>query len=115
MSKRFENGVIYGYGSRPHSFNADSSDTGRWYHVAITYGSQTGTVIQYFDGREVSREASALHQPCQEIVFGPCEIGNGGLPTAHHAFPIRNLNGAIDEFSFPSLWCSGRTAGDKLS
>ena len=84
------------YYSKP-VFTSDS--LGRWHHVAVTYDGETGTVIQYFDGKKVSREISTLHQPGREIVFGPCEIGNWGLPTPIHEFPIRNLNGAIDEFS----------------
>lgn len=87
------------YFSRP-VFRADS--LGRWHHLAVTYDNQSGQVIQYFDGREVSREVSKLHQPGRLISFGPCEIGNWGLPTAHHQFPIRNLNGAIDEFAIYS-------------
>jgi len=78
-------------------FTADS--LGRWHHLAVTYDSQSGEVIQYFDGREVDREISPLHVPGRDITFGPCEIGNWGLPTEGHPFPIRNLNGAIDEFA----------------
>ncbi|MFO1482269.1 MAG: LamG-like jellyroll fold domain-containing protein [Verrucomicrobiaceae bacterium] len=87
------------YYSKP-VFTADS--LGRWHHLAVTYDSANGEVIQYFDGREVSREVSSLHQPSRDITFGPCEIGNWGLPTEGHQFPIRNLNGAIDEFAIYS-------------
>jgi hypothetical protein len=84
------------YYSKP-VFSADS--LGRWHHIAVTYDNDTGEVIQYFDGHEVSREISSLHQPGRPLRFGPCEIGNWGLPTEQHPFPIRNLNGAIDEFA----------------
>lgn len=84
------------YFSRP-VFTADS--LGRWHHLAVTYDNRSGQVIQYFDGQEVSREVSKLHAPGRDINFGPCEIGNWGLPTDGHLFPIRNLNGAIDEFA----------------
>lgn len=87
------------YFSKP-VFTADS--LGRWHHLAVTYHNQSGRVIQYFDGSEVSREISMLHQPGRPITFGPCEIGNWGLPTEGHQFPIRNLNGAIDEFAIYS-------------
>jgi hypothetical protein len=70
-----------------------------WHHLAVTYDNASGTVLQYFDGREVGREISALHQPGRPVVFGPCELGNWGLPTQGHRFPIRTLNGAIDEFA----------------
>ena len=78
-------------------FTADS--LGRWHHLAVTYDSTSGEVIQYFDAQEVGREISPLHQPARPITFGPCEIGNWGLPTQNHDSPIRNLNGAIDEFA----------------
>lgn len=84
------------YYSRP-VFGADS--LGRWHHLAVTYDNSSGTVVQYFDGREVAREVSTFHQPGRPIVFGPCELGNWGLPTQGHPFPIRTLNGAIDEFA----------------
>ncbi|MCF7788157.1 MAG: FecR domain-containing protein [Prosthecobacter sp.] len=87
------------YYSKP-VFTADS--LGRWHHLAVTYDNTTGEVIQYFDGQPVGREISPLHQPGRPIVFGPCEIGNWGLPTQGHRFPIRNLNGAIDEFAIYS-------------
>lgn len=84
------------YFSKP-VFTPDS--LGRWHHLAVTYDNTSGTVIQYFDGQPVDHEISPLHQPGRPIVFGPCEIGNWGLPTQGHQFPIRNLNGAIDEFA----------------
>jgi hypothetical protein len=84
------------YYSKP-IFTADS--LGRWHHLAVTYDNTSGTVIQYFDGQPVGHEISPLHQTSRTIVFGPCEIGNWGLPTQGHQFPIRNLNGAIDEFA----------------
>lgn len=87
------------YFSRP-VFTADS--LGRWHHLAVTYDNQSGEVVQYFDGQEAGREISKLHQPGRDIVFGPCEIGNWGLPTQGHQFPIRNLNGSIDEFAIYS-------------
>lgn len=92
------------YFSKP-VFTADS--LGRWHHLAVTYDNQSGTVIQYFDGQEVSREVSHLHQPGRDLFFGPCEIGNWGLPTQGHAFPIRNLNGAIDEFAIYKTTLTG--------
>jgi hypothetical protein len=65
----------------------------------VTYSNASGAVLQYFDGEEVGRDISSLHQPGRTIVFGPCELGNWGLPTQGHQFPIRTLNGAIDEFA----------------
>lgn len=87
------------YFSRP-AFGADS--LGRWHHIAVSYDSQSGETVQYFDGREIGREVSKLHRPGRAITFGPCELGNWGLPTSRHQFPVRNLNGAIDEFAIYS-------------
>jgi hypothetical protein len=71
---------------------------GHWHHLAVTYDNQSGIAIQYVDGREVSREVSAFHTPGRPITLGPCELGNWGLPTDGHKFPIRNLHGCLDEF-----------------
>jgi hypothetical protein len=75
-----------------------AANSGRWQHLAVTYDNQSGQAIQYVNGREVSREVSPFHQPGRPISFGPCELGNWGLPTPGHRFPIRNLNGSLDEF-----------------
>jgi hypothetical protein len=67
--------------------------------------------VQYFDGVEVGRGIHELHQPGRDLVFGPCELGNWGLPTEGHQFPIRNLNGAMDEFAlYGSVLAAGEIA-----
>jgi hypothetical protein len=76
----------------------DLTNQRRWHHIAVTYDNQNGEAVQYLDGQEISREISPMHQPGRPIQFGPCEIGNWGLPTQGHQFPIRNFNGRIDEF-----------------
>ena len=70
----------------------------RWHHVAVTFDAVTGEAVQYFDGKEVSREGSDHHREGRKVTFGACEIGNWGLPLEGVPFPIRNLNGRIDEF-----------------
>jgi len=75
------------------------SETGRWHHIAVTYDSQSGEATQYLDGKEVSREVSLFHAPGREIIYGDCELGNWGMPTEKHKFPIRNFNGRMDEFA----------------
>jgi hypothetical protein len=74
-----------------------SSDR-RWHHVAVTFDATTGEAVQYFDGQEVSREGSEHHREGRKVTFGTCEIGNWGLPLEGVPFPIRNLNGRVDEF-----------------
>lgn len=92
-AKKKRNQIYYS----PSVFNL--ANQRRWHHLAVTYSSQSGEAIQYLDGREISREVSPFHQPGRAISFGPAEIGNWGLPTEGHQFPIRNLNGRIDEFA----------------
>jgi hypothetical protein len=75
------------------------SNLGRWHHLVVTYDNCSGETVQYLDGFEVSREVSPLYQPGRKIVYGACELGNWGLPTQGHEFPIRNLNGCLDEFA----------------
>ena len=80
----------------------EQKSTGRWRHLAVTYDRATGEGIHYADGAEVSRLIPAGHQPSHPITFGAAEIGNWGLPLEIYGFPIRNLNGRIDEFSIHS-------------
>lgn len=90
--KEFRQNQIY---YSPPIFNAAGR---RWHHVAVTYDSTSGRAVQYFDGKEVSREESKHHQPGRKVTFGTCEIGNWGLPLEGVPFPVRNLNGRMDEF-----------------
>ena len=69
----------------------------RWHHVAVTFDSMTGEAVQYFDGKEVSREVSEHHRKGRKVTFGACEIGNWGLPIEGVPLPVRNLNGRVDE------------------
>ena len=70
----------------------------RWHHIAVTYDSTTGEAVQYFDGKEVSREGSEHHQAGRKVTFGACEVGNWGAHLKGVPFPVRNLNGRVDEF-----------------
>jgi len=83
----------------------------RWHHIAVTYNNRDGEVIQYLDGKQISREVSKYHRPGRPITFGPSEIGNWGLSTSNHGFPIRNLNGSIDEFSIYKAALNGAEIG----
>jgi len=91
--KKKRNQIYYS----PVVFNR--SETGRWHHIAVTYDSQSGEAAQYLDGVQLNREVSPYYQPGRQIVYGDCELGNWGLPTEKHKFPIRNLNGRMDEFA----------------
>ncbi|MEI9898511.1 MAG: LamG domain-containing protein [Chthoniobacter sp.] len=77
----------------------DLTNQRRWHHIAVTYDNQSGRRGPSIStAGEISREVSPFHQPGRPIQFGFCEIGNWGLPTPGHQFPIRNFNGRIDEF-----------------
>lgn len=89
----------------PVVFNG--ANTGRWHHLAVVYDARSGAAVQYFDGAEVSREVSPFHVAGRPLSFGPSELGNWGLPTTGHQFPIRNLNGRLDEFAIYSSALSG--------
>lgn len=80
----------------------DRANTGRWHHIAVTYENHTGAVVQYVDGVEVSREIDPQHLAGRPLVYGACELGNWGIPLKNHRFPIRNLNGSLDEFAIYS-------------
>ncbi len=88
-----------------------STDGRRWHHVAVTFDATTGEAVQYFDGKEVSREVSEHHLGDRKVTFGPCEIGNWGLPIEGVPFPARNLNGRVDEF----LIYKEPLSGDEIS
>ena len=79
------------------------TNLGRWHQLVVTYDNCSGEAVQYVDGREVCREISPLYQPGRKIVYGACEMGNWGLPTKEHQFPVRNLNGCLDEFLIYSV------------
>lgn len=87
----------------------DRANTGRWHHLAVAYDNRTGVAVQYVDGVEVSGEVSAYHQSGRPITFGSCEIGNWGIPLPKANFPIRNLNGRLDEFA---IYAAALTAAE---
>jgi ferric-dicitrate binding protein FerR (iron transport regulator) len=76
----------------------DKQQMGAWYHLAVTYSNKTGEVCQYCNGKLVSKEVSELFVPSRPIRIGVCEIGNWGVPLSAHEFPLRNLNGTVDDF-----------------
>ena len=77
----------------------DAANTGRCHHSAVTYDNQSGEVVQYLDGRELSHEIHERHASGRPVVIGSSELGNWGLPAQNHRLPIRNLNGSLDEFA----------------
>ena len=73
----------------------------RWRRVAVTFDARTGEVPRSLDGSPIDRVRSERHRTGRTVTFGSCEsceIGNRGLPLAGVPFPVRNLNGRVDEF-----------------
>jgi hypothetical protein len=69
-------------------------DLGKWIHLAATVDRTTGVVTHYRDGRIVMQTTAATIPP---LVLGNAEIGNWQAQ-GQHSYPIRSLNGRIDEF-----------------
>jgi hypothetical protein len=68
-------------------------DLGKWLHLAVTIDRASGRVTHYRDGEIVSED---VRGPLPPLKLGNAEIGNWqaqGKP-----YPIRSLNGRIDEF-----------------
>ena len=73
------------------------SKAGRWVHLASTFDTRSGEGAHYLNGVRIHVHDSggATSAP---IRIGLSELGNWGLPNSSDPQPIRNLNGAIDEF-----------------
>ncbi|MFE9994918.1 LamG domain-containing protein [Streptomyces avermitilis] len=70
--------------------DAEPLPTGRWVHVAVTYGS--GTTVLYVDGTEAGRNANVTVEPRH---FGN-HLRAGYLGRSQYADPY--LKGALDDF-----------------
>ncbi len=68
---------------------------GRWTHVCTVYDHLAREVRQFADGEQVSNEPLQFDTPLR---IESAELGNWGLPRAGDRYPIRSLNGRIDEF-----------------
>lgn len=72
---------------------------GRWMHLALIYDSETGEARHYLDGTLILKLPLRYKRPLQ---IGNCELGNWNPGSHVTKYPIRNLNGRIDEFSIHS-------------
>jgi hypothetical protein len=75
--------------------------SGTWIHLATVFDARRADVVHYLNGRELSREKSAAAHEVTTTRFGAGEIGNWGQSQARKdpEFPIRSLNGLMDEFA----------------
>jgi hypothetical protein len=74
--------------------------TGKWLHLAVRLDVDKQTVTHFVNGKAFSTHPIPPDYKVETTRFGTGEIGNWGLPNKpdkHYA--VRNLNGAIDEFS----------------
>jgi hypothetical protein len=69
-------------------------DLGKWIHLAATVDRIAGVVTHYRDGQIVMQTPPATIPP---LVLGNAEIGNWQAQ-GQRSYPIRSLNGRIDEF-----------------
>lgn len=78
----------------------DISKSGQWFHLAAVYDPEGRMVVQYVNGKQISREAIAEKFHIDTLRIGPAEIGNWGQPLRKTPwFSVRNLNGTIDELA----------------
>jgi len=73
----------------------EPKDLGSWMQLALTVNTKTGEIIQYLDGVEIHK---GQHIGLPPIRFGNVEIGN--WQSGDRSYPIRSLNGVVDEFLF---------------
>ena len=71
--------------------------------IATVYDVDARRVTHYLDGRPISSEAVPDDYLVEEVKIGAASIGNWSEPNrSDPSFAVRNLNGAIDEFSIYS-------------
>jgi hypothetical protein len=81
----------------------DPTMSGRWMQIATTYDVDARVVTHFIDGMAISSEAVPEEYLVEEVRIGAASIGNWSEPErSDPGFAIRNLNGAIDEFTIYS-------------
>ena len=76
------------------------SMSGNWLQLATVFDIDTGMVTHYVNGRVNHSERIVESLRVAKVQIGAASIGNWNDPTRQSArFPVRNLNGAIDEFA----------------
>ena len=72
---------------------------GHWMHLVVVYDVTAGVVKHYMDGKLLQQLPPRFKRPLR---IGNCEIGNWNPGNQVDRYPIRNLNGRVDEFSIHS-------------
>ena len=68
---------------------------GRWVHLAVVYDAAAVRVTHYVDGKSVAELEIEFDIPLQ---IGDAALGNWNASTLKNKHPVRNFNGAMDEF-----------------
>jgi hypothetical protein len=78
----------------------DPSLSGKWFQIATVYDVDSQTTTHYVNGKAISRDQISDEYIVDTVRIGAASIGNWNEPTRQEPhFALRNLNGAIDEFT----------------
>jgi uncharacterized protein YaiE (UPF0345 family) len=78
----------------------DPSLSGKWFQIATVYDVDAQTTTHYVNGQAISRDEISDEYAVDTVRMGAASIGNWNEPTRQDpCFALRNLNGAIDEFT----------------
>lgn len=82
----------------------DTSLSGRWIMLAVTYDVDQARVTNYLNGNSISSEPIPDHLVVDSIRIGSASICNWSEPMyrTDPKFVLRNLNGSMDEFALYS-------------
>ncbi len=90
--------------------------SGQWMHIATTFDAEAEKVTHYIDGQAISEEKVPDGYLVDRVRIGAASIGNWSEPKRHDpAFAIRNLNGAIDDFTIFSAALSAAEISELFS
>ena len=78
----------------------DPSQSGKWFQIATVYDVDSQSTTHYVNGQQISRDKISDEYAVNTVKIGAASIGNWNEPTrGDPQFALRNLNGAIDEFT----------------
>ena len=91
----------------------DPSQSGKWFQIATVYDVDAKTTTHYINGKMISRDKIGDDYIVETVRIGDASIGNWNEPTrGDPQFALRNLNGAIDEFTIFSEALSAAEISD---
>ncbi|MDA0349166.1 MAG: FecR domain-containing protein [Verrucomicrobia bacterium] len=91
----------------------DPSKSGKWFQIATVYDVGSQTTTHYVNGQQISRDQISDEYAVDTVKIGAASIGNWNEPTrGDPQFALRNLNGAIDEFTIFNAALSSEEISD---